>query len=106
MAVARFDVYPHPDALLRKATPFLVDVQNNFVSHIATRVVIPMRPSRLFGLQLKDLNPVYEIAGQSVVLDTAALAAFPVAGLKNPVANLSAQSTELVNAMDTLFGAF
>ena len=42
--MARFDVYPHPDAVLRKKTPYLLDVQNNPISHIASRVVVPLRP--------------------------------------------------------------
>ena len=33
--VARFDVHPHPDAALRKKTPYLLDVQNNHISRIA-----------------------------------------------------------------------
>ena len=38
--VARFDVHPHPDAALRKKTPYLLDVQNNHISRITTCVVV------------------------------------------------------------------
>jgi hypothetical protein len=41
-----------------------------------------------------------------VVLDTAALAAFPAAQLTKPSANLSAQSPAIVAALDTLFGSY
>ena len=30
--MARFDVYRHPDAKQRVATPFLLDVQNEYIS--------------------------------------------------------------------------
>ena len=30
--MARFDVYPHADAVLRRTTPYLLDVQNQPIS--------------------------------------------------------------------------
>ena len=103
--MARFDVYPHPDAVLRKKTPYLLDVQNNHISRIATRVVVPLRPVHLFTQPMRDLNPAFEIAGKEVVLDTTALAAFPAEELKKPVLNLAAQSAPIVAALDVLFEA-
>lgn len=104
--MARFDVYPHPDPVLRKKTPWLLDVQNNYIDRLATRVVLPMRAADQFDQRMSDLNPLFEIHGKNVILDTAALAAFPAAELKKPVLNLRAQSDVIVNALDTLFGAF
>jgi toxin CcdB len=104
--MARFDVYAHPDLVLRKKTPFLVDVQNNFIDRIASRIVIPMRNIDDFGPCMRDLNPIYQISGKKVVLDTAALAAFPASGLKKPVSSLWSERNEIVAALDTLFGSF
>ncbi|RYX95989.1 MAG: plasmid maintenance protein CcdB [Comamonadaceae bacterium] len=104
--MARFDVYPHPDPVLRKKTPYLLDVQNDHINRVATRVVLPMRPAAAFAQRMKDLNPLFEIAGKEVVCDTAALAAFPATELKKPVTSLSAQSAVIANALDALFGAY
>jgi len=104
--MARFDVYPHPDAVLRKKTPYLLDVQNNHISRIATRVVVPLRPSSLFTQPMRDLNPAFEIAGKTFVLDTAALAAVPAAELKKAVSSLASESSTIVAALDVLFGAY
>jgi toxin CcdB len=104
--MARFDVYPHPDAVLRKKTPYLLDVQNNHISRIATRVVVPLRAANLFTQPMRDLNPTFEIAGKRVVLDTAALAAIPSAQLKKPIAGLVSQSGAIMAALDVLFGAY
>ena len=41
--MARFDVYRHPDAKQRVTTPFLLDVQNEYISGLQTRVVLPLR---------------------------------------------------------------
>jgi len=104
--MARFDVYRHPDAALRKNTPFLMDLQNNYVQGVDSRVVAPMRLARIFGLPMRDLNPSFDIAGTQVVMDTAALAAFPAADLRTRVLNLQAQSDVIVGALDMLLGSY
>ena len=104
--MARLDVYPHPDASLRKKTPYLLDVQNSHMGRLASRVVIPLRLAEDFALRMRDLNPVFEVGGKAVVLDTAALAAVPLAELKKPITNLGTQSASVVAALDALFGAY
>ena len=104
--MARFDFYVHPDAVLRKKTPYLLDVQNDHINSIGTRVVIPLRPASQFGPTMRDLNPVFEIKDSRLVLDTAALAAFPSADLKKAAGNLKPQQNEVIGALDTLFGAY
>jgi toxin CcdB len=104
--MARFDVYRHPDPALRKFTPYLLDVQNDYISSVDTRVVLPMRAAKLFGLQMRDLNPAFDIAGTQVVLDAAAVAAFPASELRNPVQSMRSQADVIINALDTLFGSY
>jgi toxin CcdB len=104
--MAQFDVYVHPDTRLRERTPYLLDVQNSFLDKIATRVVIPLRHVAFAPLPMRDLNPTCAIDGQDVVLDTAALAAVPVRMLGAPLLNLRAQSANVVNALDLLFGGY
>lgn len=99
--MARFDVYPHPDTAMQAVTPFLLDVQNNFIDQLQSRVVIPMRLATAFGPTMRDLNPLFTISGQSVVLDTAALAAFPASGLKKSVINLSMLRIPLIVTTDS-----
>ena len=104
--MARFDVYPHPEPGLRKLTPYLMDVQNDFIDKVESRVVIPLRHAEAFGPRMRDINPVVEVAGKSVVLDTAALAAFPAGRLKKPLINLSSNRADITAALDTLFGSY
>jgi len=103
--VARFDVFRHPDAALRKFTPFLLDIQNDYISSMDTRVVLPMRTAKLFGPPMRDLNPLFDVDGHPVVLDTPAIAAFPAAELRHAVLNLRTQSDAIIRALDTLFGS-
>jgi len=104
--MARFDVYANPDAGERKHTPYLLDVQNDYIDALATRVMIPLRRETVFGPPARDLNPIVRVADDSVVLDTAALGAIPVSELRKPLANLRGVQGSIQEALDTLFGAY
>ena len=104
--MARFDVYPHPDALARNNVPFLLDVQNEYIDSLASRIVIPLRAAALYKARLRDLNPVFDILGQQVVLDTASMAAFPTQELTQCVANIRSHQEEIVAALDCIFGSY
>ena len=104
--MARFDAYSNPDALERRHTPYLVDVQNDFIDALTTRVVIPLRKESAFGPRARNLNPVLIVAGDSVVLDTAAIGAVPLSELRKRVSNLREHRALVQEALDTLFGAY
>ncbi|HEY2978781.1 MAG TPA: CcdB family protein [Burkholderiaceae bacterium] len=104
--MARFDVYANPEAAERKHTPYLLDVQNDYIDTLATRVVIPLRREASFGPPARNLNPVVMVASDRVVLDTAALGAIPVTELRKALANLRTEREPIQEALDTLFGAY
>ncbi|MFZ2651254.1 MAG: CcdB family protein [Burkholderiaceae bacterium] len=104
--MARFDAYANPDASERKHTPFFVDVQNEFIDALTTRVVIPLRKESAFGARARNLNPLLIVAGEKVVLDTAAIGAVPLSELRRRVANLRDDRAMVQEALDTLFGAY
>lgn len=104
--MARFDVYRHPDAGLRVKTPYLLDIQNDYIAGMDTRVVLPIRTLKALPLPMRDLNPLLEINGAQAVLDAAAIAAVPASELRTPVANLRGQADVILNALDTLFGSY
>ncbi|MEY8878659.1 MAG: CcdB family protein [Leptothrix sp. (in: b-proteobacteria)] len=104
--MARFDVYANPDTTERSHTPYLLDVQNDYIDHLASRVVVPLRHEAAFGPRPRHLNPLLTFGSDSVVLDTAALGAVPVSELRASVGNLGAARAEILEALDTLFGAY
>lgn len=104
--MARFDVYAHPDAALRSNTPFLLDIQNDYIDSLDSLIVIPLRPAALYQHRLRDLNPVFDIQGHQMVLDTAALASFPARELGKSVANLQGHQEDIVAALDCIFGSY
>lgn len=104
--MGRFDVYANPFAPERSHTPYVLDMQNDHLGPIGTRVVIPLRTPKGFGMPAQGLNPVLQVDGKTVVLDTASLAPVPSALLRKPVTNLASKRDELLDALDTLFGAY
>lgn len=104
--MARYEVYANPEPAERPHTPFLLDLQNNYISGLGTRVVAPLRNESQFGRPARGLNPVFLIQDQAVVLDAAALGAVPAQLLRQPVVSLRAQAAVITAALDTLFGGF
>lgn len=95
--MARFDVFSNPGG--HAGTPYVVEVQGNHLSGLATRVVIPLRRlDRIAPVPLPpDLIPVFIIEGIECMLDTPTLAAVPrsavSAGVK-PTLNDDARLSE------------
>ncbi len=99
----RPSVYRNPTRSECKHTPFLLDVQSDFIASLATRVVGPLRSRETFPTPLAVLNPALEIDGKTVIMDTAALAALPHAALRTGVADLRSRRLQIDNALDFLF---
>lgn len=104
--MARFDVYTNPDADEQKLIPFFLDVQNDHVKGLQTRVVVPLWNAGMLPIRAENLNPEFDVAGQRVVMDTASLGAAPASALRRAVQNLAAQQLAIQDALDTLFGSY
>ncbi len=102
----RFDVYANPTVGERKHTPYFLDVQNDYIDHLDTRVVIPLRRESAFGPRARDLHPLLDVSGEAVVLDTAAIGAVPRSELRKQVTQLPDARESVQAALDTLFGAY
>jgi toxin CcdB len=103
--MARFDVYAKPYAPERSHTPFVLDIQHEHLGALLTHVMIPLPMAKGFATQSRGLNPLIDLLGKAVVLDTAALAPVPTALLSKPVARADAWRDDVQDALETLFGA-
>jgi len=79
----RFTVYRNP-----YSEGYLLDVQANILDHLNTRVVVPLLPLPSAPKPAKTLNPVFDVAGTSVVMVTQFMAAVPISLLKSPESSL------------------
>jgi len=104
--MARFDVFRSPGQ--HPGTPYVVDVQGNHLSGLATRVVVPLRRlDRIASVPLPpDLIPVFVIEGIDCMLDTPTLAAIPQRELTKPITSLGHRQDEIISALDRLFGGW
>lgn len=104
--MARFDVFSNPGG--HTGTPYVVEVQGNHLSGLATRVVIPLRRlDRIAPVPLPpDLIPVFVIEGIECMLDTPTLAAVPRSALTKPISSLVHRQDEIISALDRLFGGW
>jgi toxin CcdB len=104
--MARFDVYDNPVLADRRHTPFVLDVQNDHLKALGSRVVVPLRTRASVPVPIKDLQPELTIDRKIVVMDTANLAPTPTLYLRKVVATVQAERLDVLNALDSLFGSY
>jgi toxin CcdB len=98
--MARFDVYPGSPG-----NGYLLDCQADLLDHLETRVVVPLLPAQ--GLpKATQLNPVFEVGGEHVVMSTQLIFAIPAPHLKPRVASLEQHHPTIMNALDMLFTGY
>jgi toxin CcdB len=99
--MARFDVFRNPEG-----PGCLLDIQADLLSHLNTRVVIPLLPAATAPKPARTLNLVFELGDETLVVTTQFMAAVPTSMLRTPVANLAARRDEIVAAIDLLMQGF
>ena len=101
--MAQFDVFRNTDAASKTRVPYLLDIQNDLLGTLSSRVVIPlmqdMRP-------LTHLNPAVELNGETFYLSTAEMAGVPVAVLGERVGSLEEERQKVLGAVDFLATGF
>lgn len=96
--MSRLDVHPMPDG----AAGYVVNVQADLLSQIATRTVIPLLPEADAPKPISGLNPVFDIEGKRHVLITQAIASIRGHELKRTVCSLDEHHDQIVRALDLL----
>ena len=100
--MARFDVHENPSRRSRARVVYLLDVQADMLSDLATRLVVPLVPKTQHGPVAQRLNPVFKVGARHYVMATAEMAAISRKDMGERVASLNAHSTEILNAIDFL----
>jgi toxin CcdB len=99
--MARYDVYRNSEI-----PGYLLDVQADLLSHLNTRVVVPLLFVSDSPIPAKTLNPVFEVEGQQVSMVTQFLAAVPSVLLKDKVGELNEHRDQITAALDLLLVGF
>ena len=99
--MARFDVYR-----IQGVSGYFLDVQADFLSHLDTRVVIPLLSTKDVLSPARRLNPCFHIGDEDVVMMTEFMAAVQKSALRNITGNLANHRDEIVTAVDFLMQGF
>ena len=101
--MAQFDVYENLNDKSRQNIPYLLDIQNDVLKNLSTRVVIPLV---ITNQSINFLNPKFTINQIDVILSTAELASIPMEILGNKICSLKDRREEIVGAVDFLVTGF
>jgi toxin CcdB len=93
--MAQFDVHRLGDGLV-------LDCQSDLLSHIGSRLVVPLASDEFAGMAAHRLNPAFEIAGKTYFMVTQQAAAVPRSELGQIMASLAERSFEITDAIDVL----
>ena len=97
----QFDVYRNTEPGDRVA-PYLVDIQANLLSGLATRLVVPLVPKNVFGPRIQRLHPVLRVADADFVLATQLLAAIDRRRVRAAIGSLVDDRDTIIDAVDVL----
>jgi toxin CcdB len=105
--MAQFDIHENADPRSRERTPYLIDLQTEILSELATRVVAPVRPrAEHEHTIISRLHPIISVNGVEHVVAVSELAAIPVSLLGPPVASARSERTAITGATDLLLTGF
>jgi toxin CcdB len=98
--MAQCDIYRTP---VHGGVEFLLDLQDDLLENLATRVVAPLVKPDMVGQAMRTLHPRIWMGNEPYVLLTHLLAAIPAASLGECVGSAKTQRQEIVAAVDLLF---
>lgn len=101
--MAQFDVYENLNEKSKQNIPYLLDIQNDILKDLTTRVVIPLI---ITNKAINFLNPKFTINQIDVILSTAELASIPMEILGNKICSLKDRREEIIGAVDFLVTGF
>jgi toxin CcdB len=99
--MAQFDVYDNPSKSSRKVYPYILELQNDVISEIATRIVVPLADNRYMSSEeFKGLTPKVNYNDKELLILIPQIASMSTRSLKNPVGSLSHLRDEIISALD------
>ncbi len=105
--MAAFTVHANPDPRSRKAIPFLLDIQNEILSTMETRVVVPLYVKSAATLHpISRLTPVVTFQNKTYIAMVPELAGVARRSLGTRAGDLSNTRAEIIAALDLLFTGF
>ena len=96
----QYDVFPNPSASAANGIPFVVVIQSELLDALSTRLVVPLAEPHSAGKVPARLCPLIMVEHRRLHALAHYAAPLPARLLRRPVANVAAQASALVDAMD------
>ena len=101
--MAQFDLYLNENPQTEQAFPYLLDIQNDILSNLPTRIVVPLSPKGKLSWDLENLTPVFIVECEEYFMNTADMASIYFKDLGDKVDSLANQRDVILGAVDFLF---
>jgi toxin CcdB len=99
----QFDVYDNPSPRMREQYPFVVDIQSNLLSSLATRMVVPLAVTSLAAKELPQrLCPVFTVRRKNLMLVPFEAAPLDKRLLKTEITSIRDRASDIIAAMDAV----
>jgi len=101
--MAQFDVYENLNISTKSEVPYLLDIQNDILKNLSTRMVIPL----VLNMKTIDiLNLELSINEESVTMSTAEMAGISKDNLGVFVCSVEDRKYEIISAVDFMITGF
>jgi toxin CcdB len=94
--VARYDVYRV------RGEPYAIDCQADYLSHLKSRFIVPLRPPTTVPTPMMRLNPLFTVEGRELLMVTQFARAIPLREIEATICSLEAYETRIQGALDML----
>lgn len=99
----QFDVFENPSPRMRDVYPYVIDVQSDLLSSLATRMVVPLAVTTLAEKDLpRRLCPVITVNDKSLMLVPFEAAPLDKRLLRTEITSVRERSHEIIAAMDSV----
>lgn len=100
--MAQYDVFTNPSRSAAEGIPYVVVIQSDLLDALATRLTLPLAEIDAENKAPTALCPVVMVKGKRLHALAHYAAPLPAKVLRRPVANIAAQASALVFAMDAV----
>ena len=100
--MAQYDVYANPSSSAATGIPYVVVIQSDLLDALSTRLTLPLAVPDVTTKVPTALCPVITVKGKRLHALAHFAAPLPAKMLRRPVANVAAQASALVSAMDAV----
>ena len=105
--MAQFSVHTNLNQITKNHYPLLLDIQNQLLDSLDTRLVIPLMPlNKYISTPIKELMPILTINNKKYIALTPLQAGIHKKLLGNIIANVINQRQEIVSSIDFLITGF